>query len=437
MKPKGIVSPDKPRRRHVPPGLGFFIVLSILPAAARPMWAAEQPLTMKRAVQLALAGNPDLIARRLDIDLAQCGRTSASVRPNPEIQFQYAAVTDPTRRSPGSGTFGGDNTQYAIGIGLPLTTAGKRRAAIRAAEIDIAAARGRSADAASETAFTVCGKWLDIWYLTVSLDLLEQARAAIADLVQTDRVRLKNEVITPTDLLRSQILQEQYELQIKSLRQEYENESRNLRVLIGSTATQVIDRDDPVMALVPAERLEELLTCALAHREDYRLAQTEIDAARADLGVQRALAVPDLQLSVQWSRQNNVPYLQAGIGWELPWRDRNQGNIARARLRARQAEQERSALEQRIRGEVENTLRTYQECRRNLAGYQAIIAMAEKALETVRYSYLHGNTTLIDFLEAQRTWLDTRKLYFDALFALRRSHIALLHATNQLKEIAS
>lgn len=43
----------------------------------------------------------------------------------------------------------------------------------------------------------------------------------------------------------------------------------------------------------------------------------------------------------------------------------------------------------------------------------------------MRYAYTRGGITIIDLLDAQRNWYDTRKMYYDALHNYRKSYLQL------------
>jgi cobalt-zinc-cadmium efflux system outer membrane protein len=60
---------------------------------------------------------------------------------------------------------------------------------------------------------------------------------------------------------------------------------------------------------------------------------------------------------------------------------------------------------------------------------------SEIVLNTVRYKYLKGNTTIIDFLEAQRTALETKKIYFSEVLAYRKSYLQVLYASGLINDI--
>jgi cobalt-zinc-cadmium efflux system outer membrane protein len=67
--------------------------------------------------------------------------------------------------------------------------------------------------------------------------------------------------------------------------------------------------------------------------------------------------------------------------------------------------------------------------------YQGILQQSQQILDNVKYAYLRGGTTIIDFLDAQRNWYDTRLLYYDALQSYYQSYLQLLFVTGLINQL--
>ena len=85
--------------------------------------------------------------------------------------------------------------------------------------------------------------------------------------------------------------------------------------------------------------------------------------------------------------------------------------------------------------EVQTALQSYLISKDAVAKYQGILQKSSDVLEAVKYAYRKGGTTIIDFLEAQRSWFDTQKMYYDAVFAYRRNYLQLLYNTGQINQL--
>jgi cobalt-zinc-cadmium efflux system outer membrane protein len=58
-----------------------------------------------------------------------------------------------------------------------------------------------------------------------------------------------------------------------------------------------------------------------------------------------------------------------------------------------------------------------------------MLGRAETALRVAERSYKSGATSLLELLEAQRTYLETRAQYLTALYDFRQAKVDLIHAT--------
>ena len=135
-----------------------------------------------------------------------------------------------------------------------------------------------------------------------------------------------------------------------------------------------------------------------------------------------------------WNPQNTVQYLGFFGTIQIPIFSRNQGEIARSEVGRQQAIQNLSSIRQGVATEITAAFQSYKTDQENLHRYQSILEQSETVLNSVRYAYLKGGTTIVDFLEAQRTWFDTRQLYYDAVLTYRRSYIQLLYSTGMINQ---
>jgi outer membrane protein, heavy metal efflux system len=396
---------------------------------------ADNPAVgFRDAVRLARTGNPFQLARRLDTDIAAADRITAGLFPNPQVSGQSIAIMDAVHRTD-AGFLGGQNAQWLLQLSYPIPMGGKRGRALDLAGRNAEWAASRVADAAVQTAYDAGRKWLDVWFVNINRRLVEEAKANIDSLVAINEARARNEVITRVELARTQILQEQYDLQRRSLERDAANESRSLQILLGLSEARPIDMDDAFVPVPVPESIETLLEFAQARRSDKRAARSALASMHSALAYQRALAVPDVSVSAVWNPQNGVPYFGLGLGLELPLFSRNQGNIQKAEWSEEQARRVLRAVEQTIETDTRNAFETYHERRETNRRYAAIITQAGQVLDTIRYAYLRGQTTLIDFLEAQRTWFETKKQLYETQLSFRQSYWDLLLASGLIEEI--
>ena len=166
------------------------------------------------------------------------------------------------------------------------------------------------------------------------------------------------------------------------------------------------------------------------------MAQSDIDVANSNIKLQKSLALPQPELGMIYNPQNTIPYIGFYGTIDLPFFARNQGQIKKSYLIKEQNEQALSRIEGTIEREVSIAYNNYLTQQTNIENYKKILVQSEKILNSVKYAYLKGGTTIIDFLEAQRSWLDTRQQYYDTEMQYRQATVQLLFVTGLINQLA-
>jgi cobalt-zinc-cadmium efflux system outer membrane protein len=110
----------------------------------------------------------------------------------------------------------------------------------------------------------------------------------------------------------------------------------------------------------------------------------------------------------------------------LPVFNRNQGNIARAKLNVSQTRSGLAALERRVIAEVFRADQEYDATRASVEEMEReLLPAARRVLDNARRDYLAGRVALLDFLSAQHGYNDTVRQYRDHLARHRRSMLDL------------
>jgi cobalt-zinc-cadmium efflux system outer membrane protein len=161
---------------------------------------------------------------------------------------------------------------------------------------------------------------------------------------------------------------------------------------------------------------ERLLQESFARRPDLRAAEAGREKARADLDLARANAWWDIAPQVQYQRIGQDHTF--GVGLSIPLRvfDRNQGEIARTRAEVARADQVRDAMINQTRAEIETAfaaMLTEGEKVRRLG--DQYLPRAQRARETVEFAYRRGGLSVLDLLDAQRTYRETAREHVRAL----------------------
>ena len=154
-------------------------------------------------------------------------------------------------------------------------------------------------------------------------------------------------------------------------------------------------------------------TCARCRRRTLR--------AEADISAAKREAFPDISLGVGYTHSNftvsgdNPNSLALTLSLPLPIFDRNQAGIGRARLSLKRAENDAAKIQISVEHDVADAVRRTQRAQALVQVFEGgMIDRAETALKVAEKSYKAGAVSLLELLEAQRTYIETRAQYLRA-----------------------
>lgn len=394
-----------------------------------------QILSLKETLQLAKTGNPNLKTEIYQIGVAQADSTSAALRPNPTFHNETIQLTQSKNFATHTTWSDPLNRQSLFTLTKPFQIAGQRRKKIELANEQIDLANKNYRETERLVFAEVASKWMEVYSAHKQLDILKIAKSNVDSLSDINKVRLKNQVITQTDFMRTQLLAKEYELKVKSAEQDLNNRLMELNYLTGSRVDDIDISDQFVLS--GNLGLDSLLQVALANRSDLKAAQSLIQVSNKNISLQRSLAVPVPEAGLMWNPQNTINYAGFTVTFDLPLFSRNQGEIKKAYMLKDQSEQQYAAIKSKAQTELMTAYANYQTQKQNTYKFtNGLLKQSEHILANVKYAYLRGGTTLIDFLEAQRSWLETQQQYYDALQLYRQSYIQLLYASGLITQLA-
>ena len=409
------------------------VVILLLTSSGRTL--AQTVYTLSSAIDTARQSSPVLKAQYMNIGMAKADEITAKLRPNPNLNNQTLQLADAGHFPANTKWSDNVNRQVWWQLTKPIQWPAQRKYKIASATQNITVANNTYQENVRNLSFSVGNSWVNTWVLKKKLSLLQESKANLDTLVKINELRYKNQVITQTDLVRTQVLLQQYNLQLTSFFQDYNNELQTLKLLTGTSDSVDIDTSSQVESLLPTTTLDSLVNQSRENRSDVMLVKSSIEQSSSNIRYQKSLSWPQPELGVIYNPQNSVPYVGFFGTISVPIFDRNQGQIKKAEIQKAQAEQELQATQLQVQTDVGTAYRTYEVQKRNIQQYQGILLQSQQILDNVKYAYLRGGTTIIDFLDAQRNWYDTRLLYYDALQSYYQSYLQLLFVTGLINQL--
>lgn len=424
-------------------GLAMALVLFVsgpVRAEQSPPGEASTALTVGQAVATALARNRDIIAARLDIETAQYDRAAASVYPNPVFSYNLGNVVIGQANPqyppiPQPGPFG--QTQHSFAISEVVDIWAKRNARLRAAEEGIAVKRLLVEDALREVVYQVRTGFMDALRAQQARELARQASSHYAETVRISRSRYSAGDISENELRKIELESLRYQTAVIDAESELDLARQKLAALLGFAAAEALPA---ALAYPPgrsaAEPLPALLERAAQQRPDLQAARQSRAASAATLSAAQREALPDISVSLSYQHSeftasgDNPNSLGVGVAFPLPLFDRNQAGIGRARVDQKRADSSIEKVWLLVQQDVAAAARRVARAQLLLDAFEAggMSERAEAALRVAEHAYKAGAASLLELLEAQRTYLDTRAQYLRAQHEYRQSLVEVSHA---------
>jgi len=377
-------------------------------------------LSISDAVSLALKDNPTVRAKEFERQSVSANEITAGLRPNPTATFSGEQFT------PG-GSSGAAITQYTVSIGQLIELGGKRQRRVDSARAATKVTGYELADLQRQTTFQVKKSFTDILLARDTLALAQQNLTTLDEVERVQRFRAEKGDISQLELLRIQVQRFAFERDAVDARQALNTAKITLRALCGADrVTEDFDVTGELSYRDVSYRHEQLYRLVMQNRPDIRAAQASREKARADVNLARANAWWDFTPQIEYQRIG--PDNTIGFGISLPLRifDRNQGEIARARADVLKADATRQAVAIQALAEVDAALSTLRaEAEKVKALSETYLPKARETRDTVDYAYRRGGVSLLDFLDAQRTYRETALEYLRAVGSHRTAFYQL------------
>jgi cobalt-zinc-cadmium efflux system outer membrane protein len=164
--------------------------------------------------------------------------------------------------------------------------------------------------------------------------------------------------------------------------------------------------------------LLDLQAKALQERPDLRAAQQGVTAANSQYALAKANGKRDVTAQVNYTHVNGINTASFFGSIQLPLFDRNQGEIARTQFAIAQSQNQEKAADGQVMTDVRDAYENLQTTDHIVQLYRSgYLARAQKDRDISEYAYQRGAVSLIDFLDAERSYRATQLAYRQALAA--------------------
>ncbi len=383
---------------------------------------AQAPLTWDEVKSQFEAVNPTLQAAQATIDESRAAEVTAFLRPNPEVSL----------------TVDGLQVGSNQGVWRPLTGVLETPAVSylheRRHKRELRRDSARESTAIAQSGYSDQERTLLFDLRTAFVNTL-QAKAVLQNArenldywdreLKVNRERYQAGDLALVDLNRLELQRVQFESDLQTAMVNLRTSKIQLLALLNSRTP--IDRFDvtgPYNFTEALPRMEAFRDAALESRPDLKAAIQNVDLAKINHQLAVANGSTDPTFSLWYSNNPSFANIYASqtiggsISFPLRIFDRNQGEKARTQIDIGRNERLRDAVQAGIFSDVDSAYVTLVSTLNLLRPYRdKYLKLAEDTRDRISRAYRNGGASLLDYLDAEKAYRDTRLAYLNLIGA--------------------
>jgi cobalt-zinc-cadmium efflux system outer membrane protein len=385
-------------------------------------------ITLDDAIQMALRHNHNLLAAHTTIQQSEAAETTANLRPNPVLlgDSQFLPIFQPSQFS---SDYIDNTAQFDLGISYLFERGKKRQHRLQAAKDQTAVTRSQVDDSERSLTFNVASQFINVELAESTLELANEDLNSFQNTVDIGQARYKAGDISEDDLLKIKLQLLQFQTDVSAARLARVQGLSDLRQLLGYES---IAADYDIAGTFDYQPLngnvEDFQAKALQMRPDLRAAQQGVAAAKSQYELQKAIGKKDVTAQLSYTHLGDINNVSLFGQIPLPIFDRNQGEIARTGFAITQAQEQKNFANGQVLTDVRDAFETLRSNDQVVGLYRSgYLDEAQQSRDISEYSYRHGAASLLDYLDAERSYRTTQLAY-------RQAVASYLVALEQLRE---
>lgn len=373
--------------------------------------AEDRKYGLQEVIEIAFEKNPSSAVFRANIEATKGTIYSESAYPNPEVGFE----TGRGRSLEGSDSGG----EYSVSISQPIERPKKRLNRIKAAEKEVEAAEKEAEDFHLELVSEVKKGFYRLLLSKKEEEIALENLRIVEELLKTIKIRVKTGEAPEFELVKAEAERLKAEKDRKKAESRIVIAKTSLNALLGGTLKADYEIAGAFSRPEKRQTLDPLLSAALERHPLIHRAQKELEAKCYILDKEMASVFPDIAVKGFFGREIGRELYGLGLSVPLPLWYQKKGEIATASAERNKAEaglvKTKVELSRGISEEFQNYLISLDQID---VFEKGLLKQASEVLRIAELSYRHGESGLLDYLDAQRVYRQTLLEYNQAFYEL-------------------
>lgn len=290
-------------------------------------------LSLAEAEKTFLDSNFQLLAGRYNIDVSKALIIQARLWPNPNLSVSHTLYSGELNKFFPVGK----NDETVVNLSQLIQLAGKRNKQVRLVQAGAQLTEFQFFDLLRTLKYTLRTDFFHIYYLQQSAKVYDEEIRALQQIVTAFNEQAGKGYISEKEVIRIRAQLYTFQGEYSDLISQINDLQSELRLVLQVKPTVYIDpaTDSAALDKLDPEQfpLNTLVDSAYRNRTDLQMAHANTNINRLNYNYQKALAVPDLTLSLGYDEAGSflTNYYGIGASIDLPFFNRNQGNIKSAK----------------------------------------------------------------------------------------------------------
>ncbi|WP_343567203.1 TolC family protein [Sphingobacterium sp. Lzh-3] len=376
--------------------------------------AVENRLRKAEIEQVFLAHNLTLMAQRFHMQQAEAAVLQAKLWPNPTISISEVNLW----KNPSSESFPalignyGKYQQVAVELEQTIEMAGKRKKRVQLQLLEKENAQLQFEELLRNLKYDLRSQCLELQILQEKEKLYNSQVDIFQTLTKSYQNQWKEGNVSEMDYLRIQSESIAFGNKLNEIQQEKITKMNEVARYLGDKGTALTISDTIGIPHFLQRKTQEWKMMALDNRSDYKIIHNELKKSDAQLKIEKAERIPDLQVSMNYDRGGNImrDFIGLGVAMDLPLFNRNQGNIKIAKL---ELEKNKVEIEQ-FRIDIEREIDFLSERLSNLEtslkttdiGFDGKL---DVALERYVRNFQQRRLTIVEFIDFINNYMENKE----------------------------
>lgn len=389
-----------------------------------------QPITLQEAEDTFLHRNYQLLAQRFRIDADQALVQQARLWSNPSFSATWGFGTT-NKIQP---FYGGNGGETAYSIDQLITLAGKRNKQVQLAKLNANTTQSEFYELMRTLRLQLRSNYYQLYFLQETEKVLQEQLSNLQKIVDAYEEADKKGSVAHADVIRLRALLVGLSNDYTDLKQQELSSQLSLQQLLGNDHQYAprVDTDGLSRYNISGYTLPALIDTALLNRPDLRMAQQQLQQAQMNYSLQKALAVPDLHVGATYDKNGSYApnFVGLTLGIDLPFWNRNQGNIRSAGSQVKVQEQTLAQGNNIIKTDVQQAMQkiSLMDKQYKLLDFKSFNEEYNKLIAEVALNFRKGNISLLQFIDYFNSYSDnvknTNKLLLDRITAYEELNFA-------------